>query len=338
MKTFVGVDYHKRFSFATIMGESGEILKQGRLSNSAESVMQFLGEHGGTDCSAVLEATRNWCVMHDWLEESCGSVTLAHALKVRAIAEAKVKTDKIDSTTLAHLLRCDLVPKAHVSSPSARVLKNLLRHRMFLVRLQTMTKNRIHVLIDRHPRVREDRPAQELFNRAGMTWLKHAPLPASDRSILDNELQLLEALQQRIKEADTVLQKTTCDDERVRRLMTIPGIGLFFAMLIVCEIDDITRFCEPKKLHAYAGLVPSTYASGGRQYHGRIIKAGNPYLRWAMIEAVWPALRRDPAMNESYQQIARRKGANSAKVAAARRLLTIVYRVLKENRDWREAA
>lgn len=338
MKTFVGVDYHKRYSFATIMGESGEILKQGRLPNSAEAVAQFLSEHGGTECSAVLEATRNWCVMHDWLEDSCGSVTLAHALKVRAIAEAKIKTDKIDSTTLAHLLRCDLVPRAHVSSPAARVLKNLLRHRMFLVKLQTMTKNRIHVLIDRYPEVRRDRPAQELFNRAGLAWLKIVVLQASDRSILDNELQLLDALRQRIKDIDAVLKETTSQDDRVDRLMTIPGIGLFFAMLIVSEIDDIGRFSQPKKLHAYAGLVPSTYASGGRQYHGRIIKAGNPYLRWAMIEAVWPALRKDPALNESYQQIARRKGANKAKVAAARRLLTIVYRVLKENRCWREAA
>jgi len=338
MKTFVGVDYHKRFSYAAIMGEDGEILKEGRFPNTAEAVERFLGKHAGDECASVLEATRNWCVMYDWLEACCGSVTLAHALKVRAIAEAKIKTDKIDATTLAHLLRCDLVPKAHVSSPAARVLKNLLRHRMFLVKVQTMTKNRIHALIDRHPHVRRQRPAQELFNRAGIAWLKHVALPRHDRSILDSELLVLDELRQRIRQADAQLQDAALNDTRVHRLITIPGIGVFFAMLIVSEIDDISRFGNPKKLHAYAGLVPSTYASGGRQYHGRLIKAGNPYLRWAMIEAVWPALRKDPALNECYQRIKRRKGANKAKVAAARRLLTIVYRVLKENRPWREAA
>jgi len=312
MKRFVGVDYHKRFSYGTIMDEQGAILKEGRFSNDPESVASFMDHHGGADCAAVLEATRNWTVMHDWLEAHCGSVTLARALKVCAIAGAKVKTDKIDAATLAHLLRCDLIPKAHVASPSARVLKNLLRHRMFLVKLQTMAKNRIHVLIDRHPQIPALRPANELFNRAGIQWLKSVPLPETDRAILDYELSLLEALRQRIKQAVAVVWQHAHDDPRIHRMMRIPGIGRFFAMLIVSEIDDIRRFPKAKKLHAYAGLVPSTYASGGRQYHGRIIKAGNPYLRWATIEAVWPALRKDHALNEYYQRLARNKGANKA--------------------------
>ena len=145
MKTLVGVDYHKKFSYGTIMTESGQIIKQGRFANHPQAVANFLGEHAGPDYSAVLEATRNWTVMHDWLEELAGNVTLAHPLKVKAIAEAKIKTDKIDATTLAHLLRCDLVPAAYVRSPQARILTNLLRHRMFLVRIQTKTKNRIDV-------------------------------------------------------------------------------------------------------------------------------------------------------------------------------------------------
>jgi transposase len=273
------MDYHKHFSYATIMDDRGRILKEDRLPNERGAVEAFLGEYAGPDCAAVLEATRNWTVMHDWLEALCGSVTLAHAKKVRAIAEAKVKTDKVDAATLAHLLRCDLIPPAHVSSPSARILKNILRHRMFLVKLQTMTKNRIHVVVDRHPEVRALRTARELFSRAGITWLKQVSLPSHERAILDNELLLLDTIQQRIKQANKALEAAAQDDPRIARLMTLPGIGAFFAMLIISEIDDIGRFANPKKLHAYAGLVPSTYASGGRQFHGRIIKASNPYLR-----------------------------------------------------------
>ncbi len=168
MKTFVGVDYHKAYSYGTIMKQSGEILKQGCFGNHPEALARFLGEHAGPDCAAVLEATRNWCVMHDWLEELTGQVTLAHPLKVKAIAEAKIKTDKIAATTLAHLLRCDLVPAVYVWSPAARILKNPLRHRIFLVRLQTMTKNRIHVLLDRHPLIRAQRRAAELFTKSGI--------------------------------------------------------------------------------------------------------------------------------------------------------------------------
>jgi len=338
VKTFFGVDYHKRFSYGTIMGETGEILKQGRFGNQPEALERFLGEYGGHACSAVLEATRNWCVMHDWLEEVTGEVTLAHPLKVKAIAEAKVKTDKIDATILAHLLRCDLIPAAHVCSPAARVLKNLLRHRMFLVRLQTMTKNRIHVLLDRYPAIRSERRATELFTKIGIAWLKQVELPTYDRHILDSEVLLLGHLQAQVKQADRWLMQIGKKDPRVQRLMSIPGIGKSFALLLVCEIDDIARFASPKKLHAYAGLVPSTYASGERTFHGRITKAGNKFLRWAMVEAVWPAIQKDEALNQYYHRLAQRKGPNPAKVATARRLLTIVYRVLAENREYRCAA
>jgi transposase len=276
--------------------------------------------------------------MHDWLEEVTGQVTLAHPLKVKAIAAAKVKTDKIDATILAHLLRCDLIPTAHVCSPASRVLKNLLRHRMFLVRLQTMVKNRIHVLLDRYPAIRSERRAAELFTKIGIAWLKQVELPTYDRHILDGEVMLLEHLQAQIKQADRWLMQIGKKDPRVERLMSIPGIGKSFALLLVCEIDDIRRFGAPKKLHAYAGLVPSTYASGGRTFHGRITKAGNKYLRWAMVEAVWPAIQKDVTLNEYYHRLAQRKGPNPAKVATARRLLTVVYRVLTENREYRCAA
>ncbi|MFQ6048504.1 MAG: IS110 family transposase [Phycisphaerae bacterium] len=338
MKTFVGVDYHKAYSFGAIMSQSGEILKQGRIGNHPEALARFLGQHAGPDCAAVLEATRNWCVMHDWLEELTGQVTLAHPLKVKAIAEAKIKTDKIDATTLAHLLRCDLIPAAYVCSPAARVLKNLLRHRMFLVRLQTMAKNRIHVLLDRHPAIRAQRRATELFTRVGVSWLKQIELPTYERHILDSEVALLEHLQAQIKQADIWLRQVGRKDPRVKLLESIPGIGRSFALLVVSEIDEIGRFASPKKLHAYAGLVPSTHASGGRTFHGRIIKAGNKYLRWAMVEAVWPAIQKDPELNVFYERLRRRKGANPAKVATARRLLTIVYRVLSEQREYRHAA
>lgn len=126
MNRFIGVDYHKAFSFAVVMDESGNILKKGRIDNDPHLLREFIGD--GQGCTAVMEATRNWCVMHDWLEEIVDEVKLAHPMKVRAIAEAKVKTDQIDATTLAHLLRCDLLPEgacllerdpAHQEPPAA---------------------------------------------------------------------------------------------------------------------------------------------------------------------------------------------------------------------------
>jgi len=114
--------------------------------------------------------------------------------------------------------------------------------------------------------------------------------------------------------------------------MSISGIGPFFSVLILYEIDDISRFRDERKLCSYAGLVPSTYASGGKVFHGRITKMGSKWLRWALIEAAQTAIRSDSELHAYYQRLRVRKGTNAAKVATARRLLTIVYRLLCQKR------
>jgi transposase len=331
----IGVDHHKRYSYITVMDDRGKIIKEGRISNSKECLKKFLNNpHGCQDSQAVLEAGLNWTVMYDWLEEETGEVKLAHPLKVKAIAEAKIKTDKIDAGVLAHLLRCDLVPEAYVPGKETRIVKNVLRQRMFLVRLSTMVKNRIHTIIDRHPEVRNQIDSSDLFGSQGKRWLKEVELPRKERKLLDNELRLFNFLEERVKASDSWVIALGKKDPKVRQLMSIPGIGKFFALLISTEIDDIERFRTSSKLASYVGLIPSTYSTGNKTFHGRITKQGNKYLRWAFIEAVWPAIRKDLSLRIYYEKIKARKGANHAKVATARRLLKIVYQVLSQERNY----
>lgn len=332
---YIGVDHHKRFSYITVMDEMGKVIKEGRVANSRESLRRFLNNpHPCGEISAVLEAGRNWTVMYDWLEEEVGEVKLAHPVKVKAIAEAKIKTDRIDAKVLAHLLRCDLVPEAYVPGKDARFAKNILRQRMFFVRVLTMVKNRIHMILDRHPEIRNQIDPTDLFGAQGKQWLSEVELPKEERRLLDSELRLLAALEDRIKASNSWVSLLGRGDNRVKRLMGVPGIGKFFALLIATEIDNIRRFRNADKLAAYVGLIPSTYSSANKTFHGRITKQGNKYLRWALIEAVWPAIRNDLGLRLYYQKIKVRKGANPAKVATARRLLMIVYRVLSQDRDY----
>lgn len=331
----VGIDYHKKFSYGTIMNEKGEIIKQGVVRNSFVGVSDFInGCKGDEEIKAVMEATRNWTLMYDWLDEVVDEVKLAHPLKVKAIAESKIKTDKIDSTTLAHLLRCDLLPEAYVATKSARNARQFLRQRMFFVRVQTMLKNRIRGIIDKHPEVGKP-PVDDVFGKAGTEWLKSIKLPEVERKIINGDLKLLKAIQERISESNKLIAELGKKDERIKYLLSIPGVGIFFAVLLCYEIDNINRFRTDKKLHAYAGLVPSTYASGNKVFHGHITKQGNKWLRWAMVEAVWPAIRSDAELRVYYERLRIKKGANCAKVATAKRLLTIVYRILKEERYYK---
>ena len=331
---YVGVDYHKDSSYVTVVDDQGRRVREGRIANSPEALAGMLG--GLKQTSAVLEAGRNWSVMYDWLEELVGEVTLAHPAKVRVIAEAKVKTDRIDAHMLAQLLRANLIPTAYVPGPVTREQRRQLRQRMFLVRLRTMLKNRIHILLAGHPDLKVA-GASDLFGKTGRQWLEEVTLAGADAALLAEDLELLEVLEQHIKASDDWVAALAQADPRAKLLVTLPGIGNFFAVLLALEIDDVSRFCRPQKLCAYAGVVPSTYASGGYVHHGRITRQGNRWIRWACVEAVYPAIRKDPALAALYERLKKAKGANVAKVAVAKRLLTIAYRLLREERPYRPA-
>ncbi|MFI5107283.1 MAG: IS110 family transposase [Terriglobales bacterium] len=328
---YVGVDFHKSTSYLSVMNEFGTQVKSGRISNKREDLEAFLRPY--PHAAAVLEAGRNWSYMYDWLEALCERVALAHPLKVKAIASAKVKTDKIDSRVLAHLLRAGLIPMAHVPKEPTREVREILRQRMFFVRLGTMAKNRIHTTIDRHPEL-PVAPTKNIFAPASRPWFKSLPLSELERASLEQDLKLLDALKERIHESDGIVLKIFKTNEDARLLQSMPGFGVFLATLVASEIDGVGRFPDPKKLAAYAGLVPSTYSSGPKTRHGGITKQGNKFLRWAFVEAIWPAIRKDPNLRQYYQRIKLRKGSNPAKVATARYLLTIAYHLLRDKRAY----
>lgn len=327
----IGVDYHKSYSHLVVQDGGGRTLRSGRVKNDRHSIAAFLDRYKDNS-HAVVEATRNWMVIYDWLDDICDDVVLAHPLKVKAIADAKIKTDKIDATVLAHLLRADLVPEAWAPSERARELRVALRERMFYVRLRTMVKNRIVTIFDRYPeQTVQLRKLGDLFGKAGREQLAALTVSPIDRIQIDRGIAFIDDINARIKQSEATIRAMTRENANVKLLKTIPGIGEFFARLIDAEIDDVGRFRSAKKLTAYAGLVPSTYSSGGKTYHGRIIKQGNKWLRWAFVEAVAPAIATDPQLREQYERL---KGTNKAKVAVARKLLTIAFQLLRDQRPY----
>jgi len=121
--------------------------------------------------------------------------------------------------------------------------------------------------------------------------------------------------------------------------MTTPGIGYYTAVLMKSEIEDISRFPFPERLCSYAGLVPSTHASGKTVLHDNITKEGSRWLRWVMVEAAQVHVHRyDTSITRAYNRIAERKGKNIATVAAVRKLLTCSFSVLKNKRPYYDQA
>lgn len=332
---YVGIDYHKRYSHVTAIDDKGRVIRSHRLENKPESFQEFFRRLDGPS-EAVLEASRTWGVMYDLVEEleKVESVELAHSQKVRAIAEAKIKTDKIDSHILAQLLRADLIPAAYIPGKRTRSYKEMIRQRVSLVRMRTRLKNRIHVLLDR---LHIPLPSvTDIFGRRGTEYLKKLTLDGVDGEILKENLKLLETFNQLIKEAEGEIESLLREDPRVKLLRTVPGLGPILAAVVALEIDRIERFLSPSKLASYTGLVPSTYASGGKVFHGRLLPMSNKWLRWALVEAAWGSIRTSPYCRVYFENHKRHKGPHTAAIALARRLSEIIWHVLKENRVYEE--
>ena len=335
---YMGIDLHKKQFTTTILDENGETLSKSKVKTDRESIRSYfekvreLGEMKG-----VVEATFNWAYFFDEVQDNFQELILSHPKKTRAIAEARIKTDSIDSEVLANLLRADLIPQAYVPSQETREIKNLVRYRMSLVKVRTSLKNRVHKIIDRN-HIEDEilKMLTDKFGKRGMKIMRGLEIKGNDQNILRGYLDLIEKINTKIKEVKRKIKKIGEEDKITKLLKTIPGIGDLLALLIRYEIDAIERFSSAKKLYSYAGLVPSTYSSGDRTYHGRITKQGNKYLRWAMTEAAQVAAASSSCLRRYYVEIKSRKGSNAAIIALARKLLGIVYCVWNERRPYRE--
>ena len=332
---YMGIDHHKQYSHITVLDESGEVIKADRVGNTRKEVEVFLCDLDGK-IEGVIEAGYSHYTMMDLMESEGVSMKIAHPEQVKAIAKARIKTDKRDSKILAHLLRSNLIPEVYCRDSENREAQRILRHRMTYVRMQTQVKNRIRALLAKQrEEVRQIVVLEDaLFRESGLKVLRSLDLPGKDQQMLESLLETLEHLKGKIKLSDALVREILRSSEGARLISTLPGFGEFFSVLVSVEIVDIGRFDSPGNLHSYAGLIPSTHASGGKIYHGKLVHQGNKWLRWALVEAVWPAVKSDFDIRVYYQRMKKRKGANSAKVATARRLLTIIYRVLKEKRAY----
>jgi transposase len=335
---YVGIDYHKRYSVLHATDERGAKLREGRIpGNSASGFAQFFSSLGEPS-RVVMEACWNWGWLYDLLGEipQVEEVILAHPYKTRLIAEAQIKTDRIDARVLANLLRGDLVAQSHAPSAATRQRKYLLRQRLFWVRLRTMLRNRTHAILDRQRGLARPQLA-DLFGKRGQGWMQKVELPQSaDQPLLAQDLEVMRLLETKIKELDALIGRTQSPEEKL--LESFPGIGPVFSSVIATEIDGISRFCTAAKLCAYAGVVPTTHASGGRVFHGRLLWQCNKWLRWALIEAGWSAIQFSAYFGGLYRAArGRGKNRNVAITVVAHRIAQIIWHCLVENRPYAEA-
>jgi len=325
---YVGVDLHLEFCYITVVEASGRKSQQARVANDSVSLRQFFSglkpsSNGEEEEIAVaVEACGFWSAFVECVEPLVNRVVLVHPARVKAIAHAKLKNDRVDSATLAQLLRGNLLPEAWKADVATRDLRQLLRMRAALSKSRTRFKNQIHAVLHQYG---ERRTVSDLFGREGRAWLAQLALRPAGRLAVDTYLRQLDGLERELHDLDQGLRHQAQADVDARNLMTIPGVGPFTALVLKAEVGDIRRFGEKRSLYQYAGLVPVIRQSAGHCYRGGITRMGSPMLRWVMCEAALTAARYSPAARAYFERLAKRKHPHVARTALARKLLGAVW-------------
>jgi len=331
MRRCIGLDVHREFAEVAIW-EQGVVRSLGRIETTPEALRLFAGSLCDQD-EVALEATCNTHAIARLLERHVGRVLVSNPTKTRAIAEAKVKTDKVDAQVLAQLLAAGFLPSVWLADNDTQALRRQVARRAHIVRQRTRLKNRVQSILHRNlvPRC----PAADLFGHKGRAWLAEQELPADERQAVEALLRQLNFHGDELKLVDAELSRVALASEEVKRLMTIPGVDATVALSIVAAVGDFSRFSSPQRLVSYLGLNPRVRQSGGQPAaHGRITKQGRAHARGMLVEAAWVAAKIPGPLRAFYERVRARRGMQIAVVATARKLAVLCWHLVVRGEDY----
>jgi transposase len=320
----ITLDVHKRETQACIADAKGNILSEKRFRTTEKAYRRNLKKY--SDADVVLESVGFYRPVAKWLTDLGADVHLAHLGK---IPKPKLKTDKKDARHLLRLYQGNALPEAYLAPDEVQRLRDLARHRRLLGQESRRLKGTLKQNLYKHGHFVDDNP---ILTQKGRAWLQTLPHPEI-RSLF----RLWEHVRDEIKEAQRLIEAETTNHPDALRLMTIPGVGAYTALLILAEVGSFDRFPDGAALASYAGLVPSQHQSGDTDRHGSITKQGNANLRWALVEATRNHVRDCPesTFSRRHARLAETKGYQKATVAAARQLCTVLHVMMTREEEFK---
>lgn len=327
----IGMDVHRSFAQIAVV-EDGVCRDEGRIGIKPEDLRAW-AQTLERDDQIALEATTNSDAIATMLRPLVARVVVSNPRKTRAIAEAKVKTDKVDARILAQLLAVDFLPETWVADDRTRMLRRLVLRRTHLVRQRTRLKNQVHGILSRN--LVPTCPHADLFSGVGRNWLFKQTVPADEWRSIDALLRQLDFHGDELAAVERDIAIEAIDDPVVARLMTVPGIDVAVAVSVVAAVGDFSRFEDPNRLVSDLGLNPRVRQSGnGPAVHGRITKAGRAQARGMIVEAAFSAARAPGPLRAFYRRVNDQRGFQVATVAPARKMTVLCWHLVHRDEDY----
>jgi len=322
---YLGIDTHTRYSQVAVVDDDGNLQDEIRLPN--DRLNELAEQYTGGE--AAIEASGHYRPVYEMLDEHL-DVTLVNPSKNRVIADATVKTDRIDAKRLAHMLRADMLAESYVPSDEIRTLRDLVRTRKSLVEERTAEKNRVRAVLKRTDNAYDS----ELFGPTGREFLAELSLSDADRTIVEAHLSVIDEYDTQIERLEETIEQKALESPAVQRLLSIPGVGQSTAALVVAEVGEIGRFDRQEELVSYAGLDPVVHQSGDMEVQGSISKEGSAPLRWALVQCAHVSVQHDEYLGNFYTRLKERKNHQIAIVATARKMLVSIFHMLKRQETY----
>jgi transposase len=333
-RRYIALDIHKKYCVIAGVDREGRVLLQPVRVEHAD-LEGWLQKHLRASDHVVIESTTNAWHVYDLLNPLVERVGVANPIKVKQIAQARVKTDVRDTLILARLLAANLVPEVWVPPAHVREMRQLLSQRRQLVETHTQILNRMHSVAHRHHLTHE---RGKRFNENNTAWQKDKRLSKIEQFQLELEMENREYIEKQISRIGKEVAKMSHRNpwaQDMTYLMQLPGFGVITGMTVLAAIGEIQRFGSAKKLASYSGLTGGLEQSGTKFVEKGITKEGRKELRWALVEVAQRAVKSDPRWTRKFHELHRRMHRNQAIVAIARQLLELVWVVLTRRQPYR---
>lgn len=324
---YIGMDVHKKIIAYCIKIQTGDIVEAGTVAANRSALREWLARIPQS-WRGAMEATLFSGWIYDFLKPHARELKVAHPQMLKAIAASKKKNDRIDAEKIADLLRCNLLPECYMASEEVRELRRILRYRNLIVREAVKMKNKMSGLL---MEVGATYSKKRLHGKKYFADLLETveDVPGSVRDLLLLSRASYEMFDRAQKKLVDLLHNQSFITERVKRLMTIGGVGEVTALTWVLEVGDPMRFDSVAKAISYCGLCSAQRESAGKNHRGPLSKQRNRHLQTVLVEAAKLAPRWNSQLATVHAREIERGNRNRATLAVARKLASYMLAVDK---------
>ena len=331
---YAGLDVACKGSYLYTVDRRGRKVEGREIPTTKKGLREAFKKYQDQKTMVAIEAGGSTRWIHDELIRMGVDVYVVNPNKVKAIADSKRKTDKVDAKILSELLRLDALPeRIYVAHGKSREMRDLMQARHNIIRSYTNLMNYLRGLL-RQEGIRI--PAREMLKDTYAKKLLENKLPKHVREIIERYSQTIRHMLEEKKRLDEEIKSR--NNREVELVKSVPGMGEISARTILAAIGEIKRFKRAKQLTSYCGLVPSVRSSGERTEYGHITREGRSEVRRVGVQSAHAVLISKSVeaypLKKWYASIARRRGKKTAIVALARKLVTIVFYVLRDKKPY----